>query len=263
MKVTRELGVKYIWIDSLCIIQQDERDWKEQSITMHDVYSRAYVTLAAADFPDSHGGFWFGQSPYWKMPEPFLTFTWQGAGYPLFLRSELVHPTWGVVRGVRGVRSEPWARPPLLTRAWAFQERLVSPRTLFFGMGGLAWDCLTQCEVQPDLLSELLHVACGPRHGPKRHFTECCKRATKASSSRLWDRLVSQYTRLSMSVPTDKLPGIAALAHNIHASRPTDRYLCGLWRSSLPHGLLWERKYPSQYNEMYSLPTDKASSGIE
>lgn len=120
--ITRQLGIQYIWIDSLCIVQQDEADWKQQSVSMHQVYSNAYVTLAAVDSPDSHAGFWLGPSLYWKMPEPLLTFEWRGREYPLLLFSEPVNPTLGVVHGAR---FEPWDRPPLLTRAWAFQERII------------------------------------------------------------------------------------------------------------------------------------------
>lgn len=246
--ITRQLGIEYIWIDSLCIIQKDEADWKQQSVTMHQVYSNAHVTLAAVDSPDSRGGFWLGPSLYWKMPEPLLTFTWRGREYPLFLFSEPVNPTLGIVHGAR---FEPWDRPPLLTRAWAFQERMVSPRTLFFGKGGLVWDCFTKGELQPDLLSELLQIPSSPCHGPKQHFAKFSTEDAPVSPFRLWHQIVSQYTRLRLSVPTDKLPGIAAVAQRIHASRPGDEYLCGVWQSSLAHDLLWERKYQPQYHHSY------------
>lgn len=252
--ITRQLGIEYIWIDSLCIIQQDEADWKLQSATMHQVYSNAHVTLAAVDSPDSRAGFWLGPSLYWKMPEPLLTFEWRGREYPLFLFSEPVNPTLGVVHGAR---FEPWDRPPLLTRAWAFQERMVSPRAIFFGKGGLVWDCFTKGELQPDPLSELLCVPSSPCHGPKQYFADYSAAAAPISSFRLWHQIVSQYTRLRLSVPTDKLPGIAAVAQRIHTSRPGDEYLCGLWRSSLVHDLLWERRYQPQYHQSYKVSPNK------
>lgn len=189
--ITQQLGIEYIWIDSLCIIQRDEADWKLQSVTMHQVYSNAHVTLAAVDSPDSRAGFWLGPSLYWKMPEPLLTFTWRGREYPLLLFSEPVNPTLGIVHGAC---FEPWDRPPLLTRAWAFQERMVSPRTLFFGRGSLVWDCFTKGEAQPDLFSELLGVASSPCRGPKQHFAAHSAAAAPASSFSVWHQIVSQYS---------------------------------------------------------------------
>lgn len=246
--ITQQLGIEYFWIDSLCVIQRDEADWKLQSVTMHQVYSNAHVTLAAVDSPDSRAGFWLGPSLYWKMPEPLLTFEWRGREYPLFLFSEPANPTFGVVHGAC---YELWDRPPLLTRAWAFQERMVSPRTLFFSRGSLVWDCSTKGEAQPDLFSELLGVASSPFRGPKQHFAAHSTTAAPASSFSVWHQIVSQYTMLRLSVPTDKLPGVAAIAQRISASRPRDEYLCGLWRSSLAHDLLWERKYQPQYHHHY------------
>ncbi|KAH8774480.1 heterokaryon incompatibility protein-domain-containing protein, partial [Diaporthe sp. PMI_573] len=234
--ITRQLGLEYIWIDSLCIIQQDESDWKVESVAMHQVYSNAHITLAAVDSHDSHGGLWLGPSLHWEMPDLLMTFIWKGRRYPLLLFSEPVHPTWGVVHGAR---FEPWDRPPLLTRAWAFQERVVSPRTLFFGKGSLVWDCFTESEVQPDRLAELLRVASIPCYGPKQHFADYSAASASPTSFRLWYQIVSQYTRLRLSVATDKLPGIAAIAQSIHASRPEDKYICGLWQSSFVHDLLW------------------------
>lgn len=47
--LTRQLGLEHIWIDSLCIIERNDADWKTESVTMHQVYSNAHVTLAACD----------------------------------------------------------------------------------------------------------------------------------------------------------------------------------------------------------------------
>lgn len=123
------------------------------------------------------------------------------------------------------------------------------------------WDCFTKSEAQPDLLSELLRIASSPCYGAKQHFADYSIAAAPVSSFRLWHHIVSQYTRLRLSVPTDKLPGIAAVAQRIHASRPGDEYLCGLWRSSLAHDLLWERRYQRQYYQSYKSPANGGVTG--
>ena len=55
--VTRLLGLRYLWIDSLCIIQDSKSDWEEEGSKMDQVYKNAYVTLAATSATTSHDGF--------------------------------------------------------------------------------------------------------------------------------------------------------------------------------------------------------------
>jgi hypothetical protein len=54
--VARRLEVRCLWIDCVCIVQNDERDWQKQAAKMCDVYSQSYLTLAAAYSPDCDGG---------------------------------------------------------------------------------------------------------------------------------------------------------------------------------------------------------------
>jgi hypothetical protein len=56
IKLTRFLGPRYLWIDSLCIIQDSVADWQTESATMPGIYQNAFVTIAAASTKDSHGG---------------------------------------------------------------------------------------------------------------------------------------------------------------------------------------------------------------
>ncbi|KAB5584705.1 heterokaryon incompatibility protein-domain-containing protein [Coniochaeta sp. 2T2.1] len=57
--VTRELGIRYLWIDSLCIIQDDEDDWKREAENMADVFANAFVTIAASASTDGDGGLFY------------------------------------------------------------------------------------------------------------------------------------------------------------------------------------------------------------
>ncbi|KAE8347136.1 heterokaryon incompatibility protein-domain-containing protein [Aspergillus arachidicola] len=57
--VTRQLGVKYLWIDSLCIVQDDSEDWREQCPRMAEIYHNAYITLAASAAPNPRAGLYF------------------------------------------------------------------------------------------------------------------------------------------------------------------------------------------------------------
>ena len=55
--ITRCLGLQYIWIDCLCIVQDDEEDWHREAGRMGDIYSKSYLTIAAARSADSNNGF--------------------------------------------------------------------------------------------------------------------------------------------------------------------------------------------------------------
>ena len=59
MTATRNLGYRYLWIDSLCIVQDDQEDWDREATLMYNVYTNAECNLAAAASRDSSGGLFF------------------------------------------------------------------------------------------------------------------------------------------------------------------------------------------------------------
>ncbi|KAK0712289.1 heterokaryon incompatibility protein-domain-containing protein, partial [Apiosordaria backusii] len=56
IKLTQMIGVPYIWIDSLCIIQDDPQDWANEARQMGAIYERSYLTIAASSGVDSKSG---------------------------------------------------------------------------------------------------------------------------------------------------------------------------------------------------------------
>jgi hypothetical protein len=54
---TRKLGLRYLWIDSLCIVQDDKKDKAEEISEMPQIYQNAYVTISAASAANCHDGF--------------------------------------------------------------------------------------------------------------------------------------------------------------------------------------------------------------
>lgn len=67
IRVTRELGLRYLWIDSLCIIQDDAKDWNQEAALMGSIYENAYCTIAAAEaYSDDEGCFY--QDPRYGDP---------------------------------------------------------------------------------------------------------------------------------------------------------------------------------------------------
>ncbi|KAL8879771.1 MAG: hypothetical protein Q9198_002681 [Flavoplaca austrocitrina] len=128
VNITRNLGYQYLWIDSLCIIQDDPDDWAFESSTMSRVYSNSILTIAALWGNDSHSGCFVERNPL--VAQDCLIGTWKHGN--VIVRS-------GTYKHTHTLRFlEP---KPLLYRAWVLQERFLSPRTLFYGPWELYWEC--------------------------------------------------------------------------------------------------------------------------
>lgn len=121
----RRFGFQYLWVDSLCIFQDDDNDWLTQSAQMAYIYQNSVLTIAGSA----------SSGPY------------QG----LFRRAEtehLDHPTdFGKIR-VRKTLTHKAADLPLLGRGWVHQERLLSPRFLHFGQQELIWECAQRLDCE-------------------------------------------------------------------------------------------------------------------
>ena len=126
--ITRNLGYRYLWIDSLCIIQDDVDDWAFESTTMSRIYSNSVLTIAALWGDDSHTGCYVERNPL--ITENCRIGTWK--------HGEVLVPSYDHQRGRSLAEVEP---KPLLNRAWVLQERFLSPRTLYYGPWELFWEC--------------------------------------------------------------------------------------------------------------------------
>src|ERR1700712_3169166 len=122
VKVTRALGLRYIWIDSLCIIQDSFADWQYESQRMAQVYANAYITIVATCAASAHEGFL--TRPRTSFPPtkiPYST-TEHGPGF-FYLCPRYTH--WLANDHDEFVEGSNWN-----SRGWTFQERLLSTRLL-------------------------------------------------------------------------------------------------------------------------------------
>jgi len=234
IEVTRRLGISYLWIDSLCIIQDSKDDWAREASKMADIYRNAYVTVAATGAKDSTVGL-FLDSP--RQPgvllkgsssegKPYSIQFYAGAdpGHsdePSVVDRIIQHPTKDADRARRSDTFR------LLTRGWVFQERLLSPRFLQFGQDELLWDCreATSCE-------------CGQRP-PDLVDSQCSMDGTPELLAHKWRNIVELYSSLDLTFPTDALPALSGLAKRMAECRPGATYLAGIWDTSLALDLLW------------------------
>lgn len=123
--VTRRLGERYLWIDSLCILQGDKDDWESEAKKMGDVFRGAYCTIAATSSRDSTQGFLkrtdFSSIPWVRIPEQSRP--------PVFATTFINRFEEDVLYG------------PLNSRAWVFQERALSRRIIHFTDRQTYWEC--------------------------------------------------------------------------------------------------------------------------
>ncbi|OJD30377.1 heterokaryon incompatibility protein [Diplodia corticola] len=170
IETCRRLGARYLWIDSLCIVQHwvegveaapadageralEDADWRREAPCMHDVYRGSWCNIAAVDAGDAGGGLFRGggvgeeEGGREAVVVPG-TYRVEGEGAASVFGGRK-GGTWRVVSG------DMWQREllgtPLYKRAWVFQERLLSPRLLHFTRHQLFWDCatLSACETFP------------------------------------------------------------------------------------------------------------------
>jgi hypothetical protein len=219
--VTRSLGISFIWIDSLCIIQGDADDWGRESGTMSQVYSRAIVTIAAGLWDHCDGGF-IG-------PEKVK------------LRDKLRMWNPPMDETEKRILRLCFRENPLSRRGWTLQERELSTRIISFTGAWTIWECRQQCLV----------YRVSSRHKPRclepGSFEEgrCLDRIDYASwrgfnPHILWRDLVMDYTRRQFTKPTDKLAALAGLADAMQPLMKSE-YLAGMWSRPLIDDLLWFR----------------------
>lgn len=252
--VTKEMGFRFLWIDSLCIIQDSKEDWEAQSSRMEDYYGNADFVLAATSPCDPSRGLFRdrdprGLRPCW-IPAKFGS---KSTVTDLWLR---VAP--GVARGnLLDWRAHNKNPAPLGSRAWALQERLLARRTLIFSHFQLSFSCLTSVasENSPEGVT---HSMARKEDGIQLeddfeifqeviHSQFCSSPQETPGSSRLyniWYRLVEEYNKRRLTQRTDILPALAGLASRFE-NVLGDKYLAGLWLGDLWRGLLWSVNPPN------------------
>lgn len=227
---------------------------------MHAYYANSHATIAALFAPDCDGGLF---SPRASKHHLFDV-QYRNQQYPIYaykLPDQQSHfETWA---GNRYQDEVPPTDYGLLSRAWVYQERLVSPRTVFFGRGQLYWECFEDWEFfEGEAHGMGLRTFPGYENSPKGRYSEFL--IDRGSSPNLmtvqddrWHTVVDGYMSLTLTQAQDKLPAFSAVAQQFFSHRlgdagggddggssggsssVADEYLCGLRKSELSVDLLW------------------------
>jgi hypothetical protein len=236
---THQLGQRFIWIDALCIVQDDPADWRRESELMGRIYSGGVVNISASASKDVEGGLFHPRQVLRIIPCVTRP-KWRGFDNDMLVWFN-IESYW------RKVYSSPISK-----RAWCLQERLLATRTIHFTENQLYWECNTIITSEADpvplpkgsggLGDDLRRTVLLPHLQTSRRYTDPEWAPTKIEMlNTAWSRLVGAYTQAKLTVETDKLVAISGLARKadeLHEGAGK-KYLAGLWEANLPVELLW------------------------
>ncbi|KKY28927.1 putative heterokaryon incompatibility [Diplodia seriata] len=249
--VTRVLGIQYLWIDALCIIQDDASDWQQEAIQMGQIYRNAAATIVAAAATTSNQGFLARPRDRMNVRIPYTSSTTTST--PGSGKAKGTFQLWQRVTAHLSeditVQASAWS-----TRAWTFQEQHLSTRALYFGTHLTHFQCQRDVAAENSAASSVFWPAPWARElgvqDPARAAT-----STITMMHNAWFDIVGDYSARALTVAGDKLPALASMAGAIgDALRAVVRdddnnnndgyhYCAGLWRGDIVRGLLWKGKF--------------------
>lgn len=250
----RGMGIEYLWVDALCIVQDDSDDWFREASLMHQVYSNSLLTIAA-DVTDSCRLGFLGKQKYGASGD-------EQRGWHVGPRDEFLNV---VSRDVPDPErpgetttvnvNEP---SPLFKRGWCTQESVLPIRKIRFTAEEMIWVCnegiMCECghwEWDRSEHDEADHPWYEERHKPafyhlKTDFVPKLDYLSRQGWSPYedWRYMITHYSKTRLTKPTDKLSAVSGLAQMVQAAtRHTlgtpDKYLAGLWAHDLARGLTW------------------------
>jgi hypothetical protein len=244
--ITRALDCQYLWIDSLCIIQDSEKDWINESAVMGRIYLHSWCTIAATAAENGRVGCLISRDA--RKAKPIV-----------LSRSKhgLAHYALDVDMWFRNI-----VKAPLNSRAWVVQERLLSSRILHFAHDQVFWECREHaaCEAFPMGLPEhsrdvfqasntgsISHSIIGGRavkslnpqiEGARQRQLMGLTANDDLVQYGIWDKIIMIYTAGRLTKQSDKLVAISGIARQMKSLLKV-RYLAGLWDNYVESQLLW------------------------
>jgi hypothetical protein len=231
--VCRALGFQYLWIDRLCIIQGVTSDFDQQAPKMGDIYGNAAMTIASASATTENDRILTQRDDKWR-PRDLDISVGSGSRLGFFARRRS-HKL--------GSESQGGDYGRISTRAWAWQERLLSARTVFFTPSALKFECRAHS----------VWEGFGPGvTGPSRRLEDV--------TGQSWLELVEEFTEREVTKDGDRwviMHGIMARISDIKGWK----WVCGLREGALVEDLCWKAAkvgvplVPCRMNDSFYAPT--------
>ncbi|KAH8645541.1 heterokaryon incompatibility protein-domain-containing protein [Tricladium varicosporioides] len=274
IQVTRVFGIRYIWIDSLCILQDSVEEWEYEAAGMGRTYGNALFTIAAANASSGEEGLFPNQDHRLHTPCALKSLDNRPSTEFPMQCIHVVHPVDDKPAGHTAPKG------PLFDRAWVLQEEIISHATLSFTGHGMYWNCVgyqanySDPAANPGLyIPRPIRDAIGYYSQSRAVYQD--DEGVKAMSNekvtinfvkggpklmlssegiealyKNWSTLVEEYYKRSITYPSDRLPALAGIAQNLQSTlqgresprgkwRPFPAYIGGVWSTDLQRGLLW------------------------
>jgi hypothetical protein len=255
----RYIGIDYLWIDSLCIIQDSNNDWQKESNFMESVYSNGFCNIAATGAADGSGGCFFDRSSE-ACRIPTIDIHGHGNLSHLATGRLLKHSERRVFINPSSYSCHDqnlWVReitqPALYRRASVIQERFLAKRVLYFSPRQIFFEYnqLQVCEACPGHMQSI-YFGDGIREtlaAVKGQHSDPIRSALNALSA-----LISNYFACAL---TYEKYWLIALAGSARYFQPFIgcRYLAGLWETEFFWQLLWENAANSTSSTTYQSPS--------
>lgn len=250
---TRSLGIKYIWIDSLCIMQDSKVDWQVESAMMADVYAQSYCNISATADECKEGGLFHTRRGMPRSHER-VTSNWTGQPFARYQDGEQADACVSINMEDYIIYDEDfWSRrvdqQELYSRGWVFQEQQLASRIIHFSPDQLLWEChehrasekyplklpqkeMTWGESWLDTTATVL----------KRSLVDGglsrSDQVMGMSPWEQWQEVIRFYSGLHLTSGQDKLAAIAGVARTYYRLY-SGRYLAGHWAEDLIYSLHW------------------------
>ncbi|KAH7079905.1 heterokaryon incompatibility protein-domain-containing protein [Paraphoma chrysanthemicola] len=231
VQVAWDLEIRWIWIDSLCIRQDDVEDKATDVARMHLIYGSSFVTISASRASSCAQGFLHQSS----LPAPATV------GYKIPFASPSKRLGSVILSKLRRETS------PIDNRGWTLQEHLLAHRVVRFTDYQLHWACMGTSLFERE----------NPESLPSAHVRDLSLAyemykgiRDKNRGCRHWMNIVQEYTRRRLTDGSDKLPAMSGIAESWARTSKEDEYLAGLWKSHLPLGLLWTCAQPFRLGDL-------------
>jgi len=215
--VLRTLNIRYLWVDALCIIQNDMSDWYDESAAMASIYTNSEITIMAACASSSTQTFLSPRTGRHVSKEEI-----NGSGQMSLFYLVCCESRFTSIRDAKLQQKE-----PLFKRAWVVQERLLSRKKLIFGSNQVFWEC-AEGEASEDKQISI--------RGPW---------SKRESIWNQWYQTVCDFSACKISRQTDIFPAISGIAKLV-AEETKFTYVAGIWLENLPYDLLWQTKSGSK-----------------
>ncbi|KAL1844901.1 hypothetical protein VTK73DRAFT_1541 [Phialemonium thermophilum] len=251
--LVRRLGYRYLWIDSLCIIQDSPSDWQREAQAMVEVYRCAICNISAVGASFEPGSSLFRK----RGLDPARLFVFRADR-----RSTDPRTSDSTIRPYFFSNASVWnasmliaefTNAPLSRRGWVVQERWLSSRTVHFGREQIYWECFENVACEADPAARLIHVLAESSWLPNSFYK--CRRPGPLPSDTLsmnprkkareygifssgWNIMALVYANCALTNESDRFVALSGIA-KIFRQWSGDTYLAGIWQSTIYTDLAW------------------------